>query len=103
MDRGFYGAGCPHPGVKCLIEQVTKLLIHYGNGSGLGLEMQASMELMIVELGILGQPLGKSYLRYEKWVTHCWLKSLWEKVDKFHISISIALLKLTPPGKETSG
>ena len=97
MDRGFYGAGCPHRGVECLIEQVTKVLIHYGNQSGLGLELQTSMELMIIELGISEQPLGESYLHYGKWVTHCWLKSVWEKVDKFHINITLAPLNIGSP------
>jgi hypothetical protein len=39
MDRGFYDVGCPHPGVKCLVAQITKLLIHYGCRLGIGLEM----------------------------------------------------------------
>jgi hypothetical protein len=28
LDRGFFGIGCPHPGVECLLGQNTKLLIH---------------------------------------------------------------------------
>jgi hypothetical protein len=39
LDKGFYGIGCPHPGVECLIGQVTKLLAHYGCKSGLGIQM----------------------------------------------------------------
>jgi hypothetical protein len=39
--------GCPHPGVECLVAQITKLLIHYGCLSGLGLKMSLSMELLI--------------------------------------------------------
>jgi hypothetical protein len=97
MDRGFYGAGCPHPGVECLIEQVTKLLIHYGSKSGLSLEIQASMELMIIDLRVSEQPLGESYLRYGKLITHCWLKSLWKKVDKFQIDVLIGPLNIDPP------
>jgi hypothetical protein len=68
LDRGFYGIGYPHPGVECLIEQVTKLLIHYGCKSSLGIELQVSMELLITELGISQQPLqeclGQSSDRY---------------------------------------
>ncbi len=30
LDRGFYGAGLPHPGVECFVSQVNKLLVHYG-------------------------------------------------------------------------
>jgi hypothetical protein len=47
MDRGFYGIGFPHPGVECLVAQINKLLTHYGSSSGLGIHMQASMELLV--------------------------------------------------------
>jgi hypothetical protein len=30
LDRGFYGAGFPHPGVEATLEQANKLLMHYG-------------------------------------------------------------------------
>ncbi len=30
LDLGFYGIGCPHPVVECLIAQLNKLLMHYG-------------------------------------------------------------------------
>jgi hypothetical protein len=96
LDRGFYGTGCPHPGVECLVAQITKLLIHYGCHSGLGLEMSVSMELLITELGVSAQPLCKSFLNYGSWVTHTWLRSLWEKVDKFDITVEIAPLSMVP-------
>ena len=80
LDRGFYGIGCPHPGVEYLIAQISKLLVHYGCQSGLGIQMQVTMELFLTELGILAQPLQESYERYGKWITSTWLKSVWEKV-----------------------
>ncbi len=61
MNRGFYGVGCPHPGIKCLVAQITKLLVHYGCRSGIGLEMSVSMELLITELGLSAQPFCKSF------------------------------------------
>jgi hypothetical protein len=30
LDRGFYGAGFPHPGVEATVKQTNKLLMHYG-------------------------------------------------------------------------
>jgi hypothetical protein len=41
LDRGFFGMGCPHPGVECLIAQLTKLLVHYGCRSGLGIQISS--------------------------------------------------------------
>ena len=78
LDRGFFGVGCHHPCVECLIGQLNKLMIHYGYPSFLGLEIKASLELLILELGVTPQPLQESYSRYHEQVTHCWLTRLWE-------------------------
>ncbi len=97
LERGFYGAGLPHPGVECLVGQLDKLLTHYGSGTGLGVHMQASMELFVVEGGVSKQLLRKPFARFGGWVTHCWLRSLWEKVDMFGLQVEIAPLPLDPP------
>jgi hypothetical protein len=97
LDKGFYGIGCPHPGVECLIAQLTKLMVHYGCRSGGGLQLQVSMEMMIIELGLLLQPLQESFCMYGKWVTNTWLKSVWEKVDRFNIKVEITPLAIQPP------
>ncbi len=97
LGRGFYGIRCPHPGVECFLAQITKLLIHYSCRSGLGIQMQVSMEVLITKLGLSTQPLQESYVTYGKWVTHTWLKSIWEKLHKFDVSIEIAPLPIEPP------
>jgi hypothetical protein len=74
LDRGFYGIGCPHPGVECFLAQINKLLVHYSCQSGLGIQMQVSMELLIMELGVSSQPFQESYGTYGKWITHSLLK-----------------------------
>jgi hypothetical protein len=43
------------------------------------------------------QPLQESFVTYGKWITNTWLKSVWEKVDKFNIKIEIAPLLMSPP------
>jgi hypothetical protein len=50
-----------------------KLLVHYGCHLGNGLQMAVSMELLMTELGVSSQPLGESFQKYGKWVTHWWL------------------------------
>ena len=57
MIIGFYGSGCPHVGIVCLVAQINKLLMHYGCKSNVGLELKISLEYMICELGISDQPL----------------------------------------------
>jgi hypothetical protein len=76
---------------------MAKLLIHYGCQSGLGIQMQVTMELFLTELGISAQPLQESYERYGKWITSTWLKSVWEKVKMFNLTVEIAPLPVGPP------
>jgi hypothetical protein len=97
MDRGFYGNGFPHPGIECLIAQINKLPMHYGCSLGLGIHMQASIELLITKAGVLLQIQSKPYIRHSKWVTHSWLQSVWEKADIFHLKIKILELPLLIP------
>ncbi len=99
LDSGFYGIGCPHPGVECLVGQISKLLVHYGCQSGLGIQLQVTMELFLTEFGISAQPLQEPYERYEKWITSTWIKSVWEKVSKLNITVEIAPLPVCPPCK----
>ncbi len=63
--------------------QLDKLLTHYVSSSGLGVHMQASMEVFILEGGISTQLLSEPFLQYGRWMTHSWLQSLWEKVEMF--------------------
>lgn len=102
LDRGFYGIGLPHPGVECFVAQINKQLMHYGCNSGLGIHMQASMEMMIIEGGISTQILSEPFSRYVKWINHCWLRSLWEKVDMFRFQVEIIELPLAFPRENDS-
>ena len=84
---GFYGAGCPHVGIECLIDQLNKLLMHYGCTSNNGLKLKILLEYIICEMGISDQPLQEDYNGFEPWVTHSLLKTLWEKCDRFNIDV----------------
>jgi hypothetical protein len=97
LDRGFYGVGFPNPGLECFVAQVTKLLVHYGCRSSLGREMLVSLELMIVELGLSSQPFSKAFNKYHSWITHSWLKSIWEKTSKFSVTIELKPIPIEPP------
>ena len=99
MDWGFYGCGLPHPGVECFIAQVSKLLTNYGCNTGLDIHLQMSMELMVIEGGVSNQILAQPYQKYSKWVSHCWLKLIWEKVDLFNLTVKIKALPLLFPRK----
>ncbi len=98
MDPGFYGIGLPHPGVKCFLAQMSKLLIHYGNKSGIWIYMQMSMKLLLgTKLGFSLQHLAMLYPQYHKPFTHYRLKTVWEKAHLFNVRIKIAPLPLKFP------
>ncbi len=87
LDQGFYGVGYPYPGIECFIVQMNKLLNHYGCNTGMGIHMQLLLELLITKAGVSLQPLTTPFNRCKNWVTHCWLKSVWKKVDMFLVCV----------------
>jgi hypothetical protein len=97
LDRGFYGAGCPHPGIECLIAQVSTILTHYGCDTAVGRLLQVSLELLLLELGVGSQPFQADFNRYGSWATDSWLKSVWEKVFLFGVVVIEGKLKVEPP------
>jgi hypothetical protein len=65
----FYCVGCPHPAIECLITQLNKMFMHYGNQSGLRLQMQNyTMELLVIKLGMSPQPFQEEYKACHHWV-----------------------------------
>ena len=49
--------------------------------------MWISLRFMMLEMSVLTQPLRQLFSQYAGWVTHSWLKSLWEKCDEYNITI----------------
>ncbi len=97
LDRGFYGAGLPHPGVEAIVEQSNKLLKHYGCCTALGTKVQTSIELLLVESGMTFQPLQLSYANFGNMATISWLKRVWEKLDRFKFVVTVHNLRSMYP------
>jgi hypothetical protein len=74
LDAWFYRVGCPHPAIECLITQLNKLIMHYGSWSFLSINMQVSIELIIIKMGTSLQPFAEDYNTCHHWVSHSWLK-----------------------------
>ena len=100
LDRGFFGMGCPHPGIECLSAQLSKILTHYGCDTAVGRLLQVSLELLILELGVSSQPFQVDYNVYGNWVTDSWIKSVWEKVFLFGVVLVEGRLKIEPPRQD---
>ena len=71
--------------------------MHYDSPSCLGINMQTSVELLVIELGLSLQPFAKDYNACQHWVTPSWLKSVREKSFKLGIDIQLAHIPLQPP------
>ena len=102
LGVGFYGVGCPHPAIECLIAQLNKLIMHYGNQSCLRLKMQNTVEQLVIELGMSSQPFQEDCGSCKLWVTHSWIKSVWEKASRLRIIIDIADIPVAPPRERDS-
>lgn len=89
LGKGFYGVGCPHPGIECFVGQISKLLMHYGCTSSLGQKMEVSHNQLVVELGLSAQPFQESFERHKSWVTWSWLVSVWEKCEIYGVKVFI--------------
>jgi hypothetical protein len=100
LDIGFFGIGCPHPAIECGMAQIGKLLMHTGCKSDSGLSLQVSLEAFIIELGISCQPFREDYTANNKWVTHSWLKTIWEKAHRLQITIELGQPIIQPPRGE---
>jgi hypothetical protein len=81
LDRGFYGIGLSQPSIECLVAQVQLLLMHYGCNTS------TSINGMIIEMDVSDQPFQESYAKYSSRVTNCWVKRLWEKLDRYGITV----------------
>jgi hypothetical protein len=82
------------------VEQTNKLLMHYGCHTALGDELQTLLELLVVDLRLSFQPFYVSYNHYGNWVTTCWLKQVWEKVDHYGLVLTAHNLPLSFPREE---
>ena len=98
LDIGYGGIGCPHPGIEALVGQLNKLSMHYGCQSSVGVMMQASMEYFILQLGLTAtEPFSYPFQKYGGLVTHCWLKTIWEKCSRYAIRVEVRNVEVSPP------
>jgi hypothetical protein len=97
LGKGFYGIGCPHPGVECFVGQVSKLLMHYGCPSNIGEKMKISFHQLVIELGMTDQPFQLSYKLFKNHVTWSWLVSVWEKCELYGVKIVMNDIPLELP------
>lgn len=102
LDTGFYGLGFPHWGIEALIEAYGKFFCHFGTNTVVGVQLQMSVELLAIELGMSDQPFTLDFSRYGQRATHGFCTSLWSKLSKFNLKLEIRNISLRPPREHDS-
>ena len=77
--------GLPHLYIIQGIAHVLAMLNHCGKGSQIGIMLTAQMELCNIEIGSGKHIFDLPYKEYESLLTHCWIKSTWQFLDKYGI------------------
>lgn len=97
IPHTFGGAGLFNLQVEQTIGWINMFLQHYGLDSTLAGKFRASMEALQLELGCIGCPFGVNYGRYGHLATPCWMKSLWERLSHYQITLHVRYPNLQPP------
>jgi hypothetical protein len=79
------------------VEQLNKLLMHFGCRTALGTKLQTSLGLLLVELGMSFQPLQLLHDNFGNMVTTSWLKRVWEKLARFKFAVTVHNLRSVFP------
>jgi hypothetical protein len=72
---------------------------HWGMPTPIGQMLQTSMEALQLEIGCVGCPLQEPFHPMGPLMTHCWLKSLWEVVDRYHLMLELNYKDIPIPRK----
>jgi hypothetical protein len=97
LDTGFFGVGLPHWGVEAIVASTNNLMTHFGTNTLVGVQYQASAELLANELRKGPQPLCLDYDQYHHWVTPCTLKEIWVRMHRFGFQLHLHTLPMSPP------
>ena len=63
----------------------------------MGLKLQIFWEYLIIESGVGVQVMQFPFRKYSFLATDCWLKSVWEKVDKYRVWVEVDTIMMSPP------
>ena len=64
-------------------------LQHYGTDTSLGTYLTTTIENLQLELGVTGCPFQYDYGVWSGLATDSWVKSLWERIDNFDLSLEL--------------
>ena len=88
--------------LNCLTVEATAaslnlFLQHYGTDTSLGTYLTTSIENMQLELGMAGYPFKYDFKIWGDLATDTWVKSLWERIRHFDLSLEVDYNTLEMP------
>lgn len=89
LHSTFGGVGLLSLSTEATICRVNLFVQHWAMPSPIGQMLRASMELLQLEIGCAGCPLAEPFQFMGPHITHSWLRSFWEVVDKYKLLIVI--------------
>jgi hypothetical protein len=100
LHSTFGGIGLHSLPVEHANAMINVLIQHYGTETTLTKKFLASIEALQLEIGCIGNPLGKDYDKFHVLATHSWVKSLWEQLHFYKFTIHLEYDKLDLPQQD---
>jgi hypothetical protein len=89
LHNTFGGVGLLSLSTEATIARVNLFMQNWGMPTPIGQMLQTSMEALQLEIGCVGCPLQEPFHPMGPLMTHCWLKSFWEVVDRYHLTLEL--------------
>jgi hypothetical protein len=89
LHQSFCGLGMFSLPIESAICRVNLFLQHWGNPTPIGESLRCSMELLQLETGLESCPLHHDFRILGPLCTRSWLRSFWECISWFKISLSL--------------
>jgi hypothetical protein len=101
LHSAFCGLGMFSLPIETTISRVNLFLQHWGAPTMLGNSLRCSLELLQLESGLASCPLLHPFLPLGPLCTPCWLRSFWECIDHYRLSMRLNYPALPPPPART--
>ena len=96
LPIAFQGLGLPNMSLEKLASSLTFLQHHWNNHTAIGRALKGTYELCQLEIG-LGNFLEKDFSRHKVLASHSWFKVLWELLDYYKVTLTLADTDIVPP------
>lgn len=90
LPSDYQGIGLKNWSIEKISKDTAVLLRHWQSDSTLGLALEFVYEAFLMEVGLDGNVLTRSYDKLQHLATHSWFKILWQYCCKYDLSVTFA-------------